>query len=116
MINSNCYIYKILQLDLQHILDQFFIDAVNTKWYEYLAVAAGLISVWYSLKENVLVYPTGLINTIIYIYISVNGHLLGEASVNLYYTIMSTIGWYMWAKKDSKNRTVLKISTASITK
>ncbi len=115
MINSNCYIYKILQLDFQHILDQFFIDAANTKWYEYLAVAAGLISVWYSLKENVMVYPTGLINTIIYIYISINGHLLGEASVNFYYTIMSIIGWYMWAKKDKQNHTVLKISTATKT-
>lgn len=95
------------------IYNQFITDIGNTSWFEYLAVAAGIISVWYSRKENVLVYPTGLVNTIIYIYISFSGHLLGEATVNFYYTIMSIVGWYMWAKKDSKHNPVLHISSST---
>jgi len=51
-----------------------------------------------------------LINTIIYIYISFEGHLLGEATVNLYYTIMSISGWYMWTRKDQRKETVLHIT------
>jgi nicotinamide mononucleotide transporter len=82
----------------------------HTRWYEYLAVFAGIASVWYSRAENILVYPVGLINTIIYIFISIKGHLLGEATVNLYYTIMSIIGWYMWLKKDTKHEVVLHIT------
>jgi nicotinamide mononucleotide transporter len=88
-------------------------DMVLTQWFEYLAVFSGIISVWYSRKENVLVYPTGLLNTIIYIYISVAGHLFGEASVNMYYTVMSIIGWYMWTRKDTKNEVILHITRAS---
>ncbi len=95
---------------MQHIYDQFIADLLNTRWYEYLAVAFGIISVWYSRRENILVYPTGLINTIIYIYLSAKGHLLGEATVNLYYTIMSISGWYMWGKKNAVNEKVLHIS------
>ena len=67
---------------------------------EYIAVFAGIISVWYSRKENILVYPTGSLNTIIYIYLSFKGGLLGEASVNFYYTVMSVYGWLLWTRKD----------------
>ena len=95
------------------IYRQFIADIGNTRWFEYLAVFSGIISVWYSRKENVLVYPTGLVNTIIYIYISFNGHLLGEATVNFYYTIMSIVGWYMWSKKDISNKAVLHITTST---
>lgn len=82
----------------------------HTSWYEYLAVFAGIASVWYSRAENILVYPVGLINTIIYIYISFEEHLLGEATVNLYYTIMSISGWYMWSRRDQQKQPVLHIT------
>ena len=95
------------------IYRQFIADIGNTRWFEYLAVFSGVISVWYSRKENVLVYPLGLVNTIIYIYISFNGHLLGEATVNFYYTMMSIVGWYMWSKKDTANKAVLHITTST---
>ena len=89
-------------MSLLQIYEQFIADIQNTRWYEYIAVFTGIASVWYSRKENILVYPVGLINTIIYIYISVKGNLFGEAGVNFYYTVMSIIGWYMWLKKDTK--------------
>lgn len=85
----------------------------HTTWYEYVAVFTGILSVWYSKKENILVYPVGLINTMIYVYISVEGHLLGEASVNFYYTVMNIIGWYMWTRKDAHSKPVLKITSAT---
>jgi nicotinamide mononucleotide transporter len=66
--------------------------------------------VWYSKKENILVYPVGLVNTIIYIYLSLKGHLIGEASVNLYYTIVSIYGWILWAKKDVQHNKILQIT------
>ena len=72
---------------------------VQTTWLEAIAVIMGIVSVWYSRKENILVFPTGIINTTLYIYLSYKGHLLGEASVNLYYTIMSVYGWYWWSRK-----------------
>jgi nicotinamide mononucleotide transporter len=97
-------------LSLAEIYQQFITGMYNTTWYEYVAVFAGIASVWYSRAENILVYPVGLINTIIYIYISFKGHLLGEATVNLYYTIMSISGWYMWAKKDQRKKIVLHIT------
>lgn len=100
-------------MSLPEIYQQFITDMYHTSWYEYLAVFAGIASVWYSRAENILVYPVGLINTIIYIFISIKGRLLGEATVNLYYTIMSIIGWYMWMKKDNRQEVVLHITRSS---
>lgn len=98
---------------LSEIFQQFIADMQRTTWLEYTAVVAGILSVWYSKKENILVYPIGLINTAFYVYISFKGHLLGEATVNLYYTIMNVVGWYLWTRKDAKATPSLQITNAS---
>jgi nicotinamide mononucleotide transporter len=95
---------------LLSILESFLEGLRNTTWYEYVAVISGIASVWFSRKESILVYPVGLINTILYIWISVEGDLFGEASVNLYYTIMSFYGWFMWSRRDTQLEKKLHIS------
>lgn len=97
-------------MDFNYFFQQFWDGLQKTTWLEYIAVFAGIASVWYSRKEHILVYPVGLINTIIYIYLSFKYHLPGEASVNFYYTIMSIYGWYMWTKKDQQQETVLHVT------
>jgi nicotinamide mononucleotide transporter len=91
------------------IIRQFVEGMRNTTLPEYIAVFAGIGSVWFSRIENIWVYPVGLISTIIYIFLSVQGHLYGEASVNLYYTIMSIYGWILWLKKDRQEHYVVTI-------
>lgn len=83
---------------------------MQTTALEFIAVITGILSVIFSRKENILLYPIGLISTTIFIYLSVKGHLYGEASVNLYYTIMSIYGWWLWAKKSPDNSPELKIT------
>ncbi len=100
-------------MTIQEIFQQFIADIQNTGWLEYIAVVAGIISVWFSKKENIWVYPTGLINTLFYIYLSFKGGLLGEASVNFYYTIMSIYGWIGWARIDNNKNKVLNISAGN---
>ena len=100
-------------MSITAIFQQFINDIQHTSWYEFVAVFAGIASVWFSRAENILVYPVGLINTIIYIYISFEGHLLGEAAVNFYYTIMSISGWYLWSRKDTREELILHITSST---
>ncbi|MGK2861638.1 MAG: nicotinamide riboside transporter PnuC [Chitinophagaceae bacterium] len=100
-------------MSLQEIYQQFEEGMKDTSWLEYIAVFAGIASVWFSRRENILVYPVGLVNTIIYIYLSFKYHLLGEASVNLYYTIMSIYGWILWTRKNQEHRPAVIITTSS---
>lgn len=99
-------------MDLQEIFDQLIRGLKDTTLLEYIAVFAGIASVYYSRIENILVYPVGLINTIIYVYLSFKFHLLGEASVNFYYTVMSIYGWLLWTKKDKEKHPVIHISVS----
>lgn len=85
-------------MELSYVFDQFVTGIQQTSLLEFVAVCAGIASVWFSRKENILVYPIGLINTTIYIYLSLKGQLYGEASVNLYYTIVSIYGWVWWSQ------------------
>ncbi len=99
-------------MTVEEFIQQFLTGLRNSSWMERIAVLSGIGSVWFSRKENVLVYPVGLISTIFYIYISYQYHLPGEAAVNLYYTIMSFYGWYWWAKKNKKQEKLLYISSS----
>lgn len=98
------------------ILTSIYNGLIHTSWLEAIAVISGIVSVWYSRKENVLVFPTGLLNTTIYIYLSLRGHLIGEASVNLYYTAMSIYGWYLWTRKNKSNQQLILHITNSTLK
>ena len=99
---------------MQDIIDQFITGMKNTTALEYIAVVSGILSVWYSRKENILVYPVGLVNTVIYIYLSFQYHLIGEATVNLYYTIMSIYGWVLWSKRNQRQEPVVRITFSSV--
>ena len=95
------------------LFESIYNGLLQTTWLELIAVIAGIASVWYSRKESILVYPIGLVNTTIYIYLSLKGHLLGEASVNLYYTLMSLWGWYLWTRVDPNKHTIILQITIS---
>jgi nicotinamide mononucleotide transporter len=99
---------------LNDIFHQFITGLRQTSLLEFIAVITSIVSVWFSSKENILVYPIGLIGNIIYVYLSVIGHLLGEASVYIYYTIISIYGWLLWSKKDESKHAVVIIKHSSL--
>ena len=65
---------------------------------EFTAALFGVISVFYARKENILVFPTGIVSTGIYVYLLSQWNLYGDLIINIYYTLMSIYGWYMWSK------------------
>lgn len=66
---------------------------------EVSAIFFGLLSVWYAKKNNIWVFPTGIINTAIYVYLLYKWSLLGDMMINFYYVVMSIYGWYNWTRK-----------------
>lgn len=95
---------------MQELMTRFMEGLGKTSWLEYVAVVAGIVSVWFSKKENILVYPVGLVNTIIYVFLSFKYQLFGESAVNVYYSIVSIYGWILWNRKDLEHRPVLHIT------
>lgn len=76
---------------------------------EFLAFWFGIISVVFAKKQNILVYPTGIICTVITMYLMYKVSLLGHILVNLLYTIISFFGWWNWSRREN-NDLVVKVS------
>jgi nicotinamide mononucleotide transporter len=76
---------------------------------EIIAVFLGISSVWFSKKNNILVFPTGMISTAIFIYLLYKWVLLGDMIINAYYFVMSIYGWYIWTRK--KDNSVTQITS-----
>jgi nicotinamide mononucleotide transporter len=100
-------------MSLSEIYERFVYGMLHTSLVEYIAVFTGIASVWFSRIEHIGVYPLGLISTILYTYLSFVAHLPGEASVNIYYTVMSIYGWILWTRKDAAQRPVMVIKFAT---
>jgi nicotinamide mononucleotide transporter len=67
---------------------------------EALGVIFGLLSVWFAKRESILVFPTGIISVLIYVYLCFITRLYADMSINAYYFFMSVYGWYYWSRKD----------------
>ena len=82
-----------------NVFQQFVSEIQQTTLLEFLGVVFGIGSVFFSRKENIVVYPVGMVSTVIFIYLYIIHGLYADASVNFYYTVMSVIGWIMWSRK-----------------
>ena len=88
---------------LQTLTAQYSSYETYLIYFEAIAVIFGLASVFFSIKQNIWVYPTGIISTVLFIYIMYVFGLLGDMLINVYYTVMSIYGWFLWSKHSDDN-------------
>lgn len=82
------------------------------KILELFAVVFGVLSVWYARKENILVFPFGIVNVLIYIYICITARLYANAGINVVYFLTNVYGWYNWSRTNENDES-LQISRNS---
>ena len=81
---------------------------------EFVAMVFGIASVLYAKKENILVYPTGIISTALYVYLLSRWRMYGDLIINIYYTLMSIYGWWVWSRiVDEKSQKHISITKSS---
>jgi len=95
---------------MHNIIDLLIQNIQQTTIIEVIAVIFGLLSVIYSRKQNILVFPTGIISVLIYVYICQKFGLYADMGINFFYFIMSIYGWYNWThqKGEIKDRPITK--------
>ncbi len=102
---------------MNHIFEFFLEPYRTTATYlivlEAIAFVFGIMSVWYAKKENIWVYPTGLIATIITVYLLYKAGYLGDMMMNFYYSVMSIYGWWNWSRK-KEGEPVVPISRTNL--
>ena len=96
----------------EFLFDQYKTYSTLDITLEIVAVIFGFLSVWYSKQNKIWVFPTGMISTLIFVYLLFKWELLGDMMINGYYFIMSIYGWYIWTRKVDKTH-VNQISTTT---
>lgn len=102
---------------MNQLLD-FFLEPYKTAsainiFLEFVAATFGVVSVIFAKRENILVFPTGIISTGIYVYLLAQWNLYGDLIINIYYTLMSIFGWYMWSKIIDSEKNHIPITRTS---
>ena len=87
---------------IDFLFSQYSSYSESFVFLESFAVGMNILSVIYAKQNNILVYPTGLIGTGIFVYILFNFSLLGDTIINAYFFSMSIYGWYFWSRKKDK--------------
>lgn len=100
---------------MNHIFDFFLAPYREATLFNILleitAVIFGITSVIFAKRENIWVYPTGLVSTIIYIYVCFKYTLYGDLTINIYYTLMSLYGWYLWTNGSEEKQLPITIAS-----
>jgi len=78
---------------------EMFGGVVRTSLAEIIAVITGLASVWFARKENILVYPVGMISVGLYVYLCFQAGLYADMGINAFYFVTGIYGWYKWTHK-----------------
>ncbi|NBL63793.1 nicotinamide riboside transporter PnuC [Flavobacterium sp. NST-5] len=92
----------------------FFLEVYQEKTtidiiLEIIVFIFGIASVFFAKKENILVYPTGIIATTITVYLLFQAGYFADMTLNLYFSVMSFYGWINWSQTKN-NEKVFKIS------
>jgi len=85
---------------MNELLRQLYSNILDTSWLEVVAVVFGILSVWFARKENIWVYPTGIVNVLVYVYLCFFAGLYADMAINAFYFVMSVFGWYNWSRRD----------------
>ncbi len=83
---------------------------------EVLGALAGLIYLYFSLKQIIYLWPLGILTSLLYLVVFYNARLYADMSLQIYYFLISIYGWYFWLKggvKTESGTKKLKISTLS---
>ena len=102
-----------MQQIIDFLFQQYSDYSLTHTLLELFAVFMNILSVIYAKRNSVLLYPTGLIGTGIFVYLLFNFSLLGDMIINFYFVIMSIYGWYYWTQKKEEKfiNNVSRVST-----
>lgn len=100
-------------MSISEIWQTFLQNVKVTRWPEWVSTVTQIASVWYARKNNVLVYPTGIVGVLLaaYVYFFMSEPpLYADGALNIYYCFMSVYGWYNWVQKKDESHYTYPIS------
>jgi len=84
---------------------------LSVNYIELLGAILGFAYIFYSIRQNILTWPVGLLTSALYVWVFLTSKLYADMGLQLYYVVVSIYGWYEWLSgKQGDKKEGLKVS------
>ena len=90
------------------------INWLTDNYIEVFGAVAGIVYVFLEIRANIWLWPVGIITSSIYVWVFFNGKLYADMSLQIYYVIISILGWFWWVKGTSRENEKLQITNLKL--
>jgi nicotinamide mononucleotide transporter len=71
---------------------------LSDNYIEVFGAITGIIFVFLEIRQTIWLWPVGIITSAVYIWVFFTGKLYADMSLQVYYLVISCLGWYWWVK------------------
>lgn len=76
----------------------YFSDWLSGNFIEIFGAVTGILYVILEIRQNIWLWPIGIVTSAVYIWVFFTGKLYADMSLQGYYLMISVIGWFWWLK------------------
>jgi nicotinamide mononucleotide transporter len=71
---------------------------LSNNYIEIFGAVTGIVYVLLEIRQTIWLWPVGIITSAVYIWVFFTGKIYADMSLQVYYLIISVLGWYWWTK------------------
>lgn len=87
-----------------------------TNKIEVLGAILGLLYIFFSIRQHILTWPTGLFTSLLYTAVFFQSGFYADMGLQVYYVAISIYGWYYWLKGNKKGNTDDQVPVTAISR
>jgi nicotinamide mononucleotide transporter len=73
-------------------------DWLSRNWIEIFGAVTGIVYVFLEIRQNIWLWPVGIVTSAVYILVFFTNKFYADMSLQVYYLVISVLGWYWWMK------------------
>lgn len=90
------------------------ISWISGHYVEILGVVFSLLYLLFSIRQNILLWPAGMISAILYMVVFFHSKFYADMGLNAYYFFISIYGWIVWSRGKSGRGEGLQITRIAL--
>jgi nicotinamide mononucleotide transporter len=71
---------------------------ISNHFIEVFGAVTGILYVFLEIRQNLWLWPVGIATSATYIWVFFHGKLYADMSLQVYYLVVSILGWYWWIR------------------
>ena len=83
---------------------------ISEQYIEILGVLFSLLYLYFSIRQNILLWPMGIISALLYMVVFFRSKFYADMGLNGYYLIVSVYGWIIWKRGIDHTGTELPVT------